>query len=191
MRQHYPDAEWREIFPAESEDGAGRCTDGTGSGESGVSEEETLIQNELLSSEHDREASLLEREQDDGGSAGKNMPEEKRGLYYVILAAFGVIVTAALLCGWMLLFGVRVYTRDASGRYRIAGVTRVASKEGGKQKTVPLTRQIIRNSETNDLRLRFGSLCLSRYGGEIMLLTYKTMSREFTVGRTVLLRMRA
>lgn len=191
MRQYYSDAEWREIFPAESEDGAGRRADGPDSGESGVSEEEALIQNELLSSGHDREASLLEREQDDGSSAGKNMPAGKRGQYYVILAVFGVIVTAALLCGWMLLFGVRVYTRDASGRFRIAGVTRVAVKEGGKQKIVPLTKQIIRNSETNDLRLRFGSLCLSRYGGENMLLTYKTMSREFTVGRTVLLRMRA
>ena len=60
-----------------------------------------------------------------------------------------------------------------------------------KLRVVPLTKQIIRNSRTNALRIRFGLLCHKRFEGETLLLRYRSMQREFEAERTVELHIRA
>lgn len=154
-----------------------------------ISEEEAAVQNELFAAQNELEAATLERER---------IPVPGRGpigtVWIVKIGLFavcGVIILAALSAGWVWLFGVRVYTKDAEGHYRIAGITHVMIKKNDRQKVVPLTKQIIRNSVTNDLCLRFAGPVLNRYAGESLLLVYKTMRREFTAQREVRLRMHA
>lgn len=179
------DRSWREIMPVQGQDGQNL----QGQTEGMISEEEAAVQNELFAAQNELEAATLER--------GKTPVPGRApiGTGWItkigLLAVGGAIVLAALSAGWVWLFGVRVYTKDAEGRYRIAGITRVMKKGNDKQKVVPLTKQIIRNSVTNDLCLRFAGPVLSRYEGESLLLVYKTMRREFTAQREVRLRMHA
>lgn len=172
-------------MPVQEEDGQNL----QGQTEGMISEEEAAVQNELFAAQNELEAATLERERipvPGRGSIGTGWTT-KIGLF----AVCGVIILAALSAGWVWFFGVRVYTRDAKGRYRIAGITRVMIKEQDNQKVVPLTKQIIRNSVTNDLCLRFAGPVLRRYEGKSLLLVYKTMRREFTAQREVQIRMHA
>lgn len=179
------DRSWREIMPVQGEDGQNL----QGQTEGMISEEEAAVQNELFAAQNELEAATLER--------GKTPVPGRApiGTGWItkigLLAVGGAIVLAALSAGWVWLFGVRVYTKDAEGRYRIAGITCVMKKGNDKQKVVPLTKQIIRNSVTNDLCLRFAGPVLNRYAGESLLLVYKTMRREFTAQREVRIRMHA
>lgn len=172
-------------MPVQTEDGQNL----QGQAERIISEEEAAVQNELFAAQNELEAATLERERIPvpGPNPIGTGWSTNVGLY----AVCGAVVLAALSAGWVWLFGVRVYTRDAKGRFRIAGITRVMIKGNDKQKIVPLTKQIIRNSVTNDLCLRFTGPVLSRYAGEGLLLVYKTMRREFTAQREVRIRMHA
>ncbi|MBD5533096.1 MAG: hypothetical protein HDQ98_13040 [Lachnospiraceae bacterium] len=153
-------------------------------GTDGAREEEAIIQNELLASAGEQEAAILQRT---GASAGAERPYVSMPMLIVgaaLLAAAGVF-------GWAMLFGVRIDTRDEKGHYRFAGITRVTTKEQERLRVVPLTKQIIRNSHTNELRIRFGPLCHKCCEGETLLLRYRSMRREFKAQRTVELHIRA
>lgn len=153
-------------------------------GTDGAREEEAIIQNELLASAGEQEAAILQRT---GVSAGTELPYVSTPMLIVGVAS----LAAAGVFGWAMLFGVRVDTRDEKGRYRFAGITRVTTKEQERLRVVPLTKQIIRNSHTNELRIRFGPLCHKCCEGETLLLRYRSMRREFKAQRTVELHIRA
>lgn len=157
---------------------------GGSSGTDGASEEEAIIQNELLASASEQEAAILQRA---GASAGAELPYVSMPMLVVGVA----VLAAAGVFGWAVLFGVRVDTRDEKGHYRFAGITRVTTKEQERLRVVPLTKQIIRNSHTNELRIRFGPLCHKCCEGETLLLRYRSMRREFKAQRTVELHIRA
>lgn len=161
-------------------------TDGIDSlnGMDGTREEEAIIQNELLASANEQEAAILQRT---GDSAGAEMPYVSTPM----LVVFAVGLAAAGIFGWAMLYGVWVDTRDEKGHYRFAGITRVTTKEQERLRVVPLTKQIIRNSHTNELRIRFGPLCHKSCEGETLLLRYRSMRREFKAQRTVELHIRA
>lgn len=156
------------------------CPDGT----DGAREEEAIIQNELLASAGEQEAAILQRT---GASAGAEPPYVSTPMLIAGVAS----LAAAGVFGWAMLFGVRVDTRDEKGHYRFAGITRVTTKEQERLRVVPLTKQIIRNSHTNELRIRFGPLCHKCCEGETLLLRYRSMRREFKAQRTVELHIRA
>lgn len=162
--------------------GAGEAGSGNAGVAESISAEEAVIQSELLASAEEREAANLQR-------AGGIVRAGAGGA--AMLAACAVLFAAAALFGWVQLFGVRIDTRDEKGHYRFAGITRVTSKEQERLRVVPLTKQIIRNAHTNELRIRFGLLCHKRYGGETLMLRYRSMSREFKEERTVELHIRA
>ena len=147
-------------------------------------EEEAIIQNELLASAGEQEAAILQRT---GASAGTELPYVSMPMLIVGAA----LLVAAGVFGWAMLFGVRIDTRDEKGHYRFAGITRVTTKEQERLRVVPLTKQIIRNSHTNELRIRFGPLCHKCCEGETLLLRYRSMRREFKAQRTVELHIRA
>lgn len=157
---------------------------GDSSGTDGAREEEAIIQNELLASASEQEAAILQRA---GASAGAELPYVSMPMLVVGVA----VLAAAGVFGWAMLFGVRVDTRDEKGHYRFAGITRVTTKEQERLRVVPLTKQIIRNSHTNELRIRFGPLCHKCCEGETLLLRYRSMRREFKAQRTVELHIRA
>lgn len=153
-------------------------------GADGVREEEAIIQSELLASENEQEAVILQRTGDfvSAGLPYASMP---------MLVVCAVSLAAVGMFGWAMLFGVWVDTRDEKGHYRFAGITRVTTKEQERLRVVPLTKQIIRNSHTNELRIRFGPLCHKSCEGETLLLRYRSMRREFKAQRTVELHIRA
>lgn len=153
-------------------------------GTDGAYEEEAIIQNELLASSGEQEAAILQRT---GASAGTELPYVSTPMLIVGVAS----LAAAGVFGWAMLFGVRVDTRDEKGHYRFAGITRVTTKEQERLRVVPLTKQIIRNAHTNELRIRFGPLCHKCCEGETLLLRYRSMRREFKAQRTVELHIRA
>lgn len=153
-------------------------------GTDGAREEEAIIQNELLASAGEQEAAILQRT---GASAGTELPYFSTPM----LIAGAASLAAAGVFGWVMLFGVRVDTRDEKGHYRFAGITRVTTKEQERLRVVPLTKQIIRNAHTNELRIRFGPLCHKCCEGETLLLRYRSMRREFKAQRTVELHIRA
>ena len=206
LPQHYPGGLPRvgsmtnghqNVSGTDSEDGVGGLdgaggadatggTDGIDSlnGVDGAGEEEAIIQNELLASANEQEAAILQRT---GDSAGAEMPYVSMPMLVVCAAS----LAAAGIFGWAVLFGVRVDTRDEKGHYRFAGITRVTTKEQERLRVVPLTKQIIRNSHTNELRIRFGPLCHKNCEGETLLLRYRSMRREFKAQRTVELHIRA
>ncbi|MDE6419910.1 MAG: hypothetical protein K2K87_05200 [Lachnospiraceae bacterium] len=194
---------------ADSADGAGDIggigdmggsggTDGTGSvdgtegtdeidslnGADGAHEEEAIIQSELLASENEQEAAILQRT---GDFVSAELPYASMPM----LVVCAVSLAAVGMFGWAVLFGVWVDTRDEKGHYRFAGITRVTTKEQERLRVVPLTKQIIRNSHTNELRIRFGPLCHKSCEGETLLLRYRSMRREFKAQRTVELHIRA
>ena len=109
----------------------------------------------------------------------------------MVLTVCAAGLAAAAFLGWILLFGIRIDTRDERGHYRFAGFTHVTTDKQEKLRVVPLTKQIIRNSRTNALRIRFGLLCHKRFEGETLLLRYRSMQREFEAERTVELHIRA
>ncbi|MCM1539042.1 MAG: hypothetical protein NC254_11680 [bacterium] len=152
----------------------------------GIYEENTIIQNERFTSANEQEAAVLQKA---GGNGGAWADVQYGGA--PLLAVCVILFAAALLCGWVLLFGVRVDTRDEKGRYRFAGITCVTKKEQERLRVVPLTKQIIRRSHTNELRIRLGLLDRRRYGGETLLLRYRSIRREFKAARTVELHIRA
>ncbi|MBD5467626.1 MAG: hypothetical protein HDR21_05680 [Lachnospiraceae bacterium] len=154
------------------------------SGTDGAREEEAIIQNELLASASEQEAAILQRT---GASAGARMPY----ISMPMLVVGAAVLAVAGVFGWAMLFGVRIDTRDEKGHYRFAGITRVTTKEQERLRVVPLTKQIIRNSHTNELRIRFGPLCHKGCEGETLLLRYRSMRREFKAQRMVELHIRA
>lgn len=203
LPQHYPDGLPRvESMTGDGQGGVG-SQDGTGgrdgeidqeesatdsgSGESvredGGRVEETIIQNELLASANEQEAAILNRT----GNAGAGA--QYGGVWMMALCA--ALLAAAVLFGWALLFGVRVDTKDERGHYRFAGMTRVTTEERERLHVVPLTKQIIRNSHTNELRIRLGLLCRKRHGGETLLLRYRSIRREFKADGTAEMHIRA
>ncbi len=185
VRQHYPDG----TEPGAFSGGQRRYGLKTESGDGSGSEEEAVIQSELLAAQQEAETAVLQREQEAGAAAGGGAKGGPARWTASVCAVFAL--AAVLPAGWIGLFGIRVYTRDAKGRFRFAGISRVTARGEENARVVPLTGQIIRRSETNELSLRFGSLCLKRHAGETMLLIYKSMRREFTAERVVQLRMRA
>lgn len=163
-------------------DGAGTDGDGTETG-GGIGEEEAVIQEELLASADAQEAAMLRKTE---GAPGAAAP------YGIVVPTVCVAgLAAAAFLGWILLFGIRIDTRDERGHYRFAGFTHVTTDKQEKLRVVPLTKQIIRNSRTNALRIRFGLLCHKRFEGETLLLRYRSMKREFEAERTVELHIRA
>ncbi|MCM1104858.1 MAG: hypothetical protein NC409_12225 [Clostridium sp.] len=184
LPQHYPGGLPRVGSPGENRDenGSAENTDENG----GIYEENTIIQNERFASANEQEAAVLQKA---GGNSGAWADVQYGGA--PLLAACAILFTAALLCGWVLLFGVRVDTRDEKGRYRFAGITCVTKKEQERLRVVPLTKQIIRRSHTNELRIRLGLLERRRYEGETLLLRYRSIRREFKAARTVELHVRA
>lgn len=199
MRQHYPDS----LPRIESVTGSGtedyrESRDGTEAGslaaeadgggavgnEGDGLDEEAVIQKELLGSADGQEAAMLQKP----GSVLNAVYDPGR---IVLLSVCAVVLAAAAFGGWVLLFGIRVDTRDERGHYRFAGITRVTADKQERLRVVPLTKQIIRNSRTNALRIRFGLLCHKRCEGETLLLRYRSMKREFEAKRTVELHIRA
>lgn len=205
MRQHYPDSlpriesvtgsgteeyeEGRDGTEADSlgteADSPGAEADGGAVGNEGDGfDEEAVIQNELLASADGQEAAMLQ-------NTGSVLNAVYDPGNIVLLSICAVVLAAAAFGGWVLLFGIRVDTRDERGHYRFAGITRVTADKQERLRVVPLTKQIIRNSRTNALRIRFGLLCHKRCEGETLLLRYRSMKREFEAKRTVELHIRA
>ncbi len=205
LPQHYPDS----LPRIESTTGCGTeeddaDKDGTGTGGDGaetnsddaetgshgtdmgggIGEEEAVIQEELLASADAQEAAMLRKTEGAPGAA--HAPYSA-----VVLTVCAAGLAAAAFLGWILLFGIRIDTRDERGHYRFAGFTHVTTDKQEKLRVVPLTKQIIRNSRTNALRIRFGLLCHKRFEGETLLLRYRSMQREFEAERTVELHIRA
>lgn len=199
MRQHYPDSlpriesvtgsgteDYRESRDGTEAGSFAAEADGSGAvgNEGDGFDEEAVIQNELLASADGQEAAMLK-------NAGSVLNAVYAPGRIVLLSICAVVLAAAAFGGWVLLFGVRIDTRDERGHYRFAGITRVTADKQERLRVVPLTKQIIRNSRTNALRIRFGLLCHKRCEGETLLLRYRSMKREFEAKRTVELHIRA
>ena len=151
--------------------------------EDGARVEGAIIQNELLASANEQEAAILQRT---GGTVWSGARYGGTMMAVVCVA----VLAATILFGWVFLFGIRIDTKDERGHYRFAGITRVTTKDKERLYVVPLTKQIIRNSHTNELRIRFGALSHRRHEGETLLLCYRSIKREFKVQRTVELHIR-
>lgn len=145
--------------------------------------EDEILQEELFSGAGGQEAAVLQKTY----AAGNGSFLDSAWM----LPACVIVLAGAVLFGWVLLFGIRIDTRDEKGRYRFAGITRVTADRQERLRVVPLTKQIIRNSKTNALRIRFGALCHKRCEGETLLLRYRSMKREFQEEKTVELHIRA